>query len=69
MTEQEPYGSAAAVEAAIRSAAQKSYASDPSVSISERIRQEHFRRFLSRIFSELLMCRVIRPPTGLTFPA
>ncbi len=48
----EPYRSAAAVEAAIRDAARNAFASDKSTSTQDRIRQEHFRRFLSRIFSE-----------------
>lgn len=52
MTEQERYASAAAVESAIRDAARNAAASDPSLSVSERIRQEYFRRFLSRVFSE-----------------
>ncbi|MCI1748204.1 MAG: nucleotidyl transferase AbiEii/AbiGii toxin family protein [Acidipropionibacterium sp.] len=46
------YTSAAAVEAAIRDAARNAVAVEPSVSISDRITQEYFRRFLSRIFSE-----------------
>lgn len=48
----EGYATAAAVEAAIRDAARNAFARDPSVSVSERIRHEHFRRFLSRVFSE-----------------
>lgn len=52
MTEQERYASAAAVESAIRDAARNAAASDPSVSVSDRIRQEYFRRFLSRVFAE-----------------
>ena len=48
----EPYTSAAAVEAAIRDAARNASASDKSASTQDRIRQEYFRRFLSRIFSE-----------------
>ncbi len=48
----EPYQSAAAVEAAIRDAARNAFASDKSMSTQDRIRQEYFRRFLSRIFSE-----------------
>ena len=48
----EPYKSAAAVEAAIRDAAQSAFVADKSMSTQDRIRQEHFRRFLSRIFSE-----------------
>ncbi|TFD46363.1 nucleotidyl transferase AbiEii/AbiGii toxin family protein [Cryobacterium frigoriphilum] len=47
----EPYRSATAVEAAIRDAARNAFASDRSMSTQDRIRQEHFRRFLSRIFS------------------
>lgn len=49
----EPYRSAAAVEAAIRGAARNAFTVDKSMSIQDRIRQEYFRRFLSRIFSEL----------------
>lgn len=48
----EPYKSAAAVEAAIRDAARNAFAVDKSMSTQDRIRQEYFRRFLSRIFSE-----------------
>lgn len=48
----ERYTSAAGVEAAIRDAARRAAAVDPSISTGDRIRQEHFRRFLSRIFSE-----------------
>lgn len=48
----EPYTTAAGVEAAIRDAARKASAADPSISTGDRITQEHFRRFLSRIFSE-----------------
>ena len=48
----EPYKSAAAVEAAIRDAARNAFAADKSMSAQDRIRQEYFRRFLSRIFSE-----------------
>ncbi len=49
----EPYRSAAAVEAAIREAARNAFTVDKSMSIQDRIRQEYFCRFLSRIFSEL----------------
>lgn len=48
----EPYQSAAAVESAIRDAARKAFSRDKSTSTQDRIRQEHFRRFLSRVFSE-----------------
>ncbi|QIM15447.1 nucleotidyl transferase AbiEii/AbiGii toxin family protein [Leucobacter insecticola] len=46
----ERYASPSAVEAAIRSAAKKAAAADPSMSTGDRIRQEYFRRFLSRVF-------------------
>ncbi len=46
------YKSAVAVEAAIREAAKKAFAADNSMSTQDRIRQEYFCRFLSRIFSE-----------------
>ena len=52
MTELQPYPNARAVEAAIRDAARKAHGLDPSISVSERIRQEHFRRLLCRVFSE-----------------
>lgn len=48
----EPYKSAAGVEAAIRDAARRAFAADKSMSTQDRIRQEYFRRFLSRVFSE-----------------
>ncbi len=48
----EPYRSGAAVENAIRDAAGNTFAADKSMATHDRIRQEHFRRFLSRIFSE-----------------
>lgn len=48
----EPYKSAAGVEAAIRDAARRAFAVDKSMSTQDRIRQEYFRRFLSRVFSE-----------------
>ena len=48
----ERYTSPAGVEAAIAAAAKKASAADPSISSSDRIRQEYFRRFLSRIFSQ-----------------
>lgn len=52
MTDSGRYSSAAGVEAAIRDAARKAHAVDASLSITDRIRQEYFRRFLSRIFSD-----------------
>lgn len=48
----EPYVNARAAEAAIRDAARKASSADKSTSIQDRIRQEYFRRFLSRVFSE-----------------
>ncbi|PZF86441.1 nucleotidyl transferase AbiEii/AbiGii toxin family protein [Jiangella anatolica] len=46
------YSSAAGVEAAIKAAARRAAAADPSLNVDERIRLEHFHRFLSRVFSE-----------------
>lgn len=46
----EAYATPAAVEAAIKTAAQKAAALDPSLSVNERIRLESFNRFLSRVF-------------------
>lgn len=48
----EPYNTGAAAEAAIREAARNALAADKSMSTQDRIRQAHFRRLLSRIFSE-----------------
>jgi Nucleotidyl transferase AbiEii toxin, Type IV TA system len=52
LAELEPYASAAGVEAAIKDAARKGAAADPSLTVNERIRLEYFNRFLSRVFSE-----------------
>jgi hypothetical protein len=52
LAELEPYPSAAGVEAAIKDAARKAAAADPSLPVNERIRLEYFNRFLSRVFSE-----------------
>jgi len=52
LAEVEPYPTAAGVEAAIRDAAKKAAAADPSLSINVRIRLEYFNRFLSRVFCE-----------------
>jgi hypothetical protein len=52
MADVEPYPTAAGVEAAIKDAAKKAQAADPSLNVNERIRLEHFNRFLSRVFSE-----------------
>ena len=51
MTE-ERYTSPGGVESAIRDAARRATAVDPSISTGDRITQEYFRRFLSRVFSE-----------------
>lgn len=47
-----PYPSAAGVESAIKAAAAAATRDDPSLTVTERIRFEHFRRLLSRVFSE-----------------
>ena len=52
MGEIAPYADGKGVESAIKAAAQKAQADDPSLTISERIRLEYFNRFLSRVFSE-----------------
>ncbi|HMR12549.1 MAG TPA: nucleotidyl transferase AbiEii/AbiGii toxin family protein [Arachnia sp.] len=52
MTHDQHYSSPGAVEAAIKSAAQKAFAADRSLSTGEYVRLEYFRRFLSRVFSE-----------------
>ncbi|MHA3685277.1 nucleotidyl transferase AbiEii/AbiGii toxin family protein [Leucobacter sp. HY1908] len=46
------YQSPRAVESGILAAARKLSSDDPSISVNDRIRQEYFRRFLSRIFSD-----------------
>lgn len=46
------YSTPAGVEAAIKSAAHKAAAVDPSIDIPARIRLEYFNRFLSRVFSD-----------------
>lgn len=52
MGEPEPYPTAKGVEDAIKAAARKAAAADPALTTDQRIRLEHFNRFLSRIFSE-----------------
>lgn len=53
MTKQnEPYGTARGVQAAIKDAAKKATVADPSLDTNKRIQLEYFNRFLSRIFSE-----------------
>lgn len=52
MPEPEPYPTAKGVEDAIKAAARRASAADPSLTTDQRIRLEHFNRFLSRVFSE-----------------
>lgn len=52
MDETEPYPTAKGVEDAIKAAARRASAADPSLTTEQRIRLEHFNRFLSRVFSE-----------------
>lgn len=52
MQSNEPYGTVRGVEAAIKDAAKKAAAADPSLDTNKRIQLEYFNRFLSRIFSE-----------------
>ena len=51
MTEAERYPTPAAVESAIKQAAMKANEIDRSTGVGELIRQAHFDRFLSRVFS------------------
>jgi hypothetical protein len=50
VADHEPYPTAAGVEAAIKDAAKKLAASDPSLDTGKRIQLEYFRRFPSRVF-------------------
>jgi hypothetical protein len=52
VTEPERYPTAKGVEDAIKAAARRASAADPSLTTDQRIRLEHFNRFLSRVFSE-----------------
>ncbi len=52
MSEAGPYASAKAVDDAIKQAAKNAAATDPSVSVTDRIRQAYFDRFLCRVFSQ-----------------
>ena len=62
----EPYGSPTAVESAIKAAATKAFAQDGRVSVSERIRRERFRRFLTRVFSDEAPSRwILKGGTGI----
>lgn len=52
MTEREPYPTSGGVENAIKEAAKRAAAADPSLDVNKRIQLEYFNRFLSRVFSE-----------------
>lgn len=52
MVERVPYSAPRGVENAIRDAAHKAAATDPSLNVITRIQLEYFNRFLSRVFSE-----------------
>lgn len=52
MTNAEPYPTPRGVENAIKDAATKAAASDPSLDVNKRIQLEYFNRLLSRVFSE-----------------
>ena len=52
MSENEPYATARGVDTAIREAARRAAVDNPALSTDQRIRLEHFNRFLSRVFSE-----------------
>lgn len=52
MADANPYPTPGGVEAAIKDAAKRASAADPSLTTNERIRIAYFDRFLSRVFSE-----------------
>ncbi|MBO0594862.1 nucleotidyl transferase AbiEii/AbiGii toxin family protein [Nesterenkonia sp. E16_7] len=52
MTQHEPYSTSRGVESAIKEAAKRQAAGQPSLSVNKRIQLEYFNRFLSRVFSE-----------------
>lgn len=52
MTEREPYPTPGGVESAIKDAARKAAAADPTLDVTTRIRLEYFNRLLSRVFAE-----------------
>ncbi|MBL5973662.1 MAG: nucleotidyl transferase AbiEii/AbiGii toxin family protein [Candidatus Leucobacter sulfamidivorax] len=60
----EGYPSSSGVEQAIRDAARRAHEADPSVSVQERVRQEIFRRLLSRVFSEPGSDWILKGGTG-----
>lgn len=52
MIDRDAYPTPAGVESAIKDAATKAAAADPSLDVNKRIQLEYFNRFLSRVFSE-----------------
>lgn len=52
MADVNPYPTPGGVENAIKDAAKKAAATDPSLNVNKRIQLEYFNRFLSRVFSE-----------------
>jgi hypothetical protein len=50
--EPQPYATPKGVEDAVKAAAKRASADDPSLTTNERIRLEYFNRFLSRVFSD-----------------
>ena len=52
MDEPQPYATPKGVEDAVKAAAKRASADDPSLTTNERIRLEYFNRFLSRVFSD-----------------
>ncbi len=52
MADHDPYPTPGGVEHAIKDAAKKAAAADPSLDVNRRIQLEYFNRFLSRVFSE-----------------
>lgn len=66
MAEFNPYPTPGGVENAIKDAAKKAAAIDPSLDVNKRIHLEHFNRFLSRIFAEGKHCDwVLKGGTGI----
>ena len=53
MAEPEPYSTPRGVENAIKDAARRAAAADPSLDVNKRTHLEYFNRFLSRVFSEV----------------
>ena len=60
----EPYSSSGGVAQALKEAAKRAHAADSTVSVQERLRQEDFRRFLSRIFASPNSDWILKGGTG-----